>query len=135
MRMSDANAPTPCACGSTLSYVRCCGRWHAGEAAPSAEALMRSRYVAFVLQNESYLLATWQSAKRPPSISFEPGTKWLGLKIISAREIDANHAEVEFIARFRVGGASAQRLHERSRFVRDAGRWLYVDGEHPASSG
>lgn len=125
----------PCPCGSNSEYTACCGRWHAGDAAPTAEALMRSRYTAFALQNEPYLLSTWQPRTRPPALSFAAGTKWLGLKIISAREIDADHAEVEFIARFRVGGASAQRLHERSRFVREAGRWLYVDGEHPAASG
>lgn len=93
---------------------------------------MRSRYSAFVLQIESYLLATWHPRTRPTSVSFESGMKWLGLKVISARAIDTNTAEVEFIARFRVGGASAARLHERSRFVREDGRWLYVDGESPS---
>ena len=120
-----------CPCGSNADYENCCGRYHAGEAAPTADALMRSRYVAFVMQNEAYLLSTWHPGKRPISIPFEPGTKWLGLQIINKKEIDANHAEVEFIARYRVGGASAQRGHERSQFVREAGRWLYVSGEVP----
>ena len=101
--------------------------------AHTAEALMRSRYSAFVMQNEPYLLSTWQARTRPDAVPFEPGTKWLGLKIVAARELDADHAEVEFIARFRVGGASAQRIHERSRFIREAGRWLYVDGVQPGS--
>jgi SEC-C motif-containing protein len=85
------------------------------------------------MQNEAYLLSTWQHSTRPIAVPFEPATKWLGLKIVSARELDADHAAVEFIARFRVGGASAQRIHERSRFVREAGRWLYVDGKQSAA--
>lgn len=95
---------------------------------------MRSRYSAFVVQNEAYLLATWQPRTRPASVPFESGTKWLGLKIVATRDIDANTAEVEFIARYRVGGGSATRLHERSRFVREDGRWLYVDGAVPMAS-
>lgn len=88
---------------------------------------MRSRYSAFVLCNESYLLQTWHNSRRPARIEFNPDQKWLGLKIVDAQEEESS-AEVEFIARYRVGGASAARLHERSRFVLEAGRWLYVDG-------
>jgi SEC-C motif domain protein len=125
--MPEVKAPLLCPCGSLIEYAACCGRWHAGESAPSAEALMRSRYTAFVLQNESYLLATWHPHQRPGLVPFEAGTKWLGLKVVAARVLGADSAEVEFIARYRVGGGSALRLHERSRFVREAGRWLYVD--------
>ena len=128
--MTDAECP----CGSAKSYASCCGRWHDGAPAPSAEALMRSRYSAFVKQRGEYLLATWHPTTRPPSLDFEPGTHWLGLSVKSARDMAPDRAEVEFIARYRVGGGSAVRMHERSRFVRDGGRWLYVDGETPASS-
>ena len=117
-----------CPCASGQSYSGCCGRWHDGEAAPTAEALMRSRYSAFVLCNESYLLQTWHDSKRPSRIEFDANQKWLGLKIVSA-QAGEHSAVVEFIARYRIGGASAARLHERSRFVLEAGRWLYVDGE------
>jgi SEC-C motif domain protein len=120
--------PDLCPCGSSLPYDSCCGRWHRGEAAPNAEALMRSRYSAFVLTNESYLLQSWHQSTRPPSIEFDPSQKWLGLKILDAKSTAAEAAEVEFIARFRIGGASAARLHERSRFVSEGGRWFYVDG-------
>lgn len=89
---------------------------------------MRSRYCAFVLEDAPYLLATWQWAKRPPHLEFEPGTKWLGLEVREHRVVDDSHAEVEFVARSRVAGR-AQRLHERSRFVREDGRWYYVDGD------
>ncbi len=95
---------------------------------------MRSRYSAFVMQNEAYLLATWHPRTRPTSVAFESGMKWLGLKVVAARAIDTNSAEVEFIARYRVGGASAARVQERSRFVREAGRWFYVDGEAPSTT-
>jgi SEC-C motif domain protein len=112
-----------------VAYERCCGRWHGGEAAPDAESLMRSRYSAFVMCNEPYLLATWHSTQRPKSVAFDSNQKWLGLKIVDARTTSENTAEVEFIARFRIGGGSAKRLHERSRFVKERDRWFYVDGD------
>lgn len=90
---------------------------------------MRSRYAAFVLCNEPYLLATWHPSTRPASVPFDHNLKWLGLEIVDAGITGADCAEVEFIARYRVGGGSAARLHERSRFVREAGRWFYVDGQ------
>ena len=119
----------PCPCGSERLYTECCGRWHAGAPAPDAVALMRSRYAAFVLCNEPYLLATWHPTQRPPSVEFDAGRKWLGLRIVSSRATGADSAEVEFIARSKVSNAAAVRLHERSRFVREGGRWLYVDGD------
>lgn len=90
---------------------------------------MRSRYSAFVLNNEAYLLATWHETTRPPSVTFEPKLKWLGLQIVDARQTSESTAEVEFIARYRIGGGSAARLRERSRFVLQDGRWFYVDGD------
>lgn len=89
---------------------------------------MRSRYSAFVLCNEHYLLATWHESKRPASVEFNPDQKWLGLKIVDSDATDATTAEVEFIARYRIGGGSAARLHERSRFVKEGDYWFYVDG-------
>lgn len=122
------NPAEKCPCGSSVPYEACCGRWHAGEPAPTADALVRSRYTAFVLKHESYLLASWHPSTRPPTIDFVESQKWLGLKVVDSKT-DGDRAEVEFIARFRIGGMPAQRLHERSRFVREAGRWLYVDGD------
>jgi SEC-C motif-containing protein len=118
-----------CACGSTSMLDECCGRLHAGEAAPTAEALMRSRYAAFVLRNETYLLATWHVSTRPKKVLFDDLQKWLGLKIVQTEVTGAATAQVEFIARYRIGGASAARLHERSRFVKESGRWYYLDGD------
>ena len=118
--------------GKPLAYAQCCGRYLDGsEPAPDAPSLMRSRYTAFVRGDEDYLLATWHPSTRPPEAKTEPGTKWLGLEVRDQRELDATHAEVEFIARCRPAASSgpAVRLHERSRFVREDGRWYYVDGD------
>jgi SEC-C motif domain protein len=90
---------------------------------------MRSRYSAFVLRDEPYLLATWHASTRPRTIEFDPNQKWLGLTIVDSNAPRATAAEVEFIARYRIGGASAARLHERSRFVKEGERWFYVDGD------
>lgn len=90
---------------------------------------MRSRYAAFVLRNETYLLATWHVSTRPKKVLFDDLQKWLGLKIVQTEVTGAATAQVEFIARYRIGGASAARLHERSRFVKESGRWYYLDGD------
>lgn len=89
---------------------------------------MRSRYSAFALERADYLLATWQSSTRPASLDFDVGVKWLGLEVREHKVTGADTAEVEFVARYRLDGR-AVRLHERSRFVREDGRWFYVDGE------
>ena len=121
-----------CPCGTARPYPDCCGRYHAGALhlqAPTAEALMRSRYSAFVRDLSDYLLATWHTSTRPVQLEpNEAGLKWLGLQIKAHRRIDAEHATVEFVARSKLGGR-AQRLHELSRFVREDGRWFYVDGD------
>lgn len=120
---------TACPCGLDATYEACCGRWHAGDIAPTAEVLMRSRYVAYVQCNEPYLLDSWHTSTRPTTVEFEPQTKWLGLSVKSSREAAPDHAEVEFVARYKVGGGSAVRLHELSSFVREDRRWFYVNGD------
>lgn len=126
-----------CPCGRldakqrSVAYADCCGRFvdHFNEVpAPDAEHLMRSRYSAFVLERADYLLATWHSSTRPASLDFDVGAKWLGLEVREHKVTGADTAEVEFVARYRVDGR-AVRMHERSRFVREDGRWLYVDGD------
>jgi len=122
---------TECPCGSGKSYTTCCARYvENGEYAPTAEALMRSRYTAFTLQNEEYLLATWHASTRPASLGLaeETSNKWIGLDVKRHEQQDANHAIVEFVARYKING-KAHRLHEVSRFVREQGRWFYVDGK------
>jgi SEC-C motif-containing protein len=113
-------------------YADCCGRYHAGPQqgqAPDAEALMRSRYSAYVRELADYLQQTWHPSTRPTEpLHFEPGLRWLGLEVKRHRAIDADHAEVAFVARSKLGGR-AHRLAETSRFVREGGRWFYVDGD------
>jgi SEC-C motif-containing protein len=115
-----------CPCGGA-SYATCCEPYHNGTPAPTAEALMRSRYCAYVLKLERYLLDTWHPDTRSASLDLaDDATKWLGLEI-KRHEADGDRAIVEFIARYKVGGR-AGRLHESSRFVRENGHWLYIDG-------
>jgi SEC-C motif domain protein len=115
--------------GNTLKFDACCGRYLEGSIpAPDAESLMRSRYSAFATGRTDYLRATWHASTRPTDLALAPDTRWLGLAVKGFRELDADHAEVEFVARSRVAGRG-QRLHETSRFVREGGRWLYVDGD------
>ena len=90
---------------------------------------MRSRYSAYVLDQTDYLRATWHPSTCPPAIDAnESGLKWLGLEVRRHTVVDADHATVEFVARSKLGGR-ARRLDEVSRFVREDGRWFYVDGD------
>ncbi|MCZ2497137.1 hypothetical protein GN316_10235 [Xylophilus sp. Kf1] len=127
-----------CPCGRTdarrrpLAFGDCCGRWldHFDTApAPDAEHLMRSRYSAFVLGRPDYLLATWHASKRPQQLTLDADARWLGLEVRSFRVVDATRAEVAFVARQRDAGGRAHRLVETSRFVREDGRWYYLDGD------
>ncbi len=118
-----------CPCGRSAAFAACCGRYIGTQVpAPDAESLMRSRYTAFVRGDAAHLLATWHASTRPATLEPDVGVRWLGLAVKRHTPIDATHAEVEFVARSRVQGRG-QRLHERSRFVRDNGWWLYVDGD------
>ncbi len=121
----------PCPCGSRRDYDACCGPLHRGRAAADAEQLMRSRYSAFVLKLEDYLLSSWHKSTRPDQLKLaeqQPEPTWLGLQV--RRHISAgDQATVEYIARLRYAGGSASRLHEIAHFVREHGRWYYVDGD------
>lgn len=122
---------TACPCGRDLSYGACCGRYHAGTAAPDAEALMRSRYSAYVLKDADYLRSSWHPDTRPETLSLDdaPGqrTHWLGLSVKRHIVTGEDSAEVEFVARYRIGGGSAVKMTEHSRFQRIDGRWYYLD--------
>lgn len=88
---------------------------------------MRSRYSAFVVGAVDHLLGTWHPTTRPNTLTWEPGVRWLGLEVRAHRMTGADTAEVEFVARSRDAGRG-NRLHERSRFVCEGGRWYYLDG-------
>lgn len=115
-----------CPCGLPAGYDACCGRFHGGAAAPTPELLMRSRYSAYAVGDAAYLLRTWHPSTRPREV--DTSTRWLRLEVVAARGglLDAEGA-VHFRAHH-VGGV----LEERSRFVRDAGRWSYLDGAQPS---
>lgn len=93
---------------------------------------MRSRYSAYVLGDEAYLLATWHPSTRPASLDLaaqSPAPTWLGLSVLRHEETPPDRAIVAFVARMRIGGGRAHRMQEVSRFVREDGRWFYVDGD------
>ncbi|MFI0514794.1 YchJ family protein [Streptomyces sp. WSLK1-5] len=116
-----------CPCGLGQTYDDCCGRFHRGEsAAPTAEALMRSRYSAFVRLERDYLLRTWHPRTRPGALDLDAGMRWTGLEVLGTTGGSAFHdsGTVTFRASFKGGS-----LHERSRFERVDGAWVYVDGE------
>ncbi|MBK1655890.1 YchJ family protein [Allochromatium vinosum] len=120
-----------CPCGSGRPFDDCCDPHLSGRTIPpTAEALMRSRYSAFATGQADYLLATWHPTTRPATLTLEPGLRWLGLKILGTEAGGEGDQEgwVTFVARSKFQGR-AQRLQERSRFVREHGRWFYVDGE------
>ena len=129
------DARCPCLSGET--YGACCGRFHTGlatgECPPTAEALMRSRYSAFVVGDAPYLLATWHPTTRPNELAADDDIEWRRLDIVRAEAGGPfdTAGVVEFVAHYR-SGTGRGRLHEVSRFVREGGRWYYVDGDHPA---
>ena len=125
--------PTPrkafCPCLRGNPYAECCARFHRGEAhAPTAEALMRSRYAAFAVGEPGYLLATWHPLTRPETLELDLTVRWLRLEIdqiVQGGPFD-REGTVEFTAYSRSGGVSAEQ-HEVSRFVRLDRRWVYLD--------
>jgi SEC-C motif domain protein len=119
-----------CPCGTGLPLADCCGRLHDGTAtAATAEALMRSRYSAFALGDTGYLLATWHPDTRPQALDLDPDVRWTGLDVLATTggSLLAAEGTVEFRAHYVHHGAAGEQ-HEKSRFVRDGGRWLYLDG-------
>ena len=127
--MNKRNKTHLCFCGSGQTYIDCCGRFIEGaEEAATPESLMRSRYSAYCLGNENYLLKTWHPSTRPNSLHLHEGAvKWTDLEIIAAPDAEGNEATVEFVARYKQNGR-AGRLRENSRFRRDGSQWFYLDG-------
>jgi SEC-C motif-containing protein len=118
-------------CLSGEPYAQCCGRFHSGRVLPAtAEQLMRSRYSAFVLLDADYLLRTHHPSTAPAGLDLDPAMEWRRLDIVatgSGGPFDTA-GTVEFKAYYRHGKERGV-LHEDSRFVREDGRWLYVDGD------
>lgn len=128
--MTQVLMPTDlCLCGSKQPYSNCCQPFHLNQAeAPSAEKLMRSRFVAYALHLDDYLAKTWSKTTRPGDFSFENDLIWTRLRIVKTQK---GHAEdetgtVTFKAFYEVDGQKGL-MTEKSRFVREEGRWVYLD--------
>lgn len=117
---------TACPCGRGLAYAECCGPALQGHAPATAEDLMRSRYTAFALDDDGYVLRSWHPTTRPPRIDPDPHLRWVGLDIVETSGGGLFDAEgtVEFRAHYRDGGKPGDMV-ERSRFVRHDGQWVY----------
>ena len=129
--MGITDYPRLCPCGTGSNYGACCGRLHSGAVqARTAEELMRSRYSAYALGNLDHVFRTWHPRTRPMTIEPDPATTWTGLEVVDvvAGGSDDEVGEVEFEATYD-RGRTAGRRHERSRFERRRGRWVYVDGD------
>lgn len=118
-----------CPCGSGERYDACCGRLHRGAAEAQTPAeLMRARYAAYAVggaAGEAYVFRTWHPRTRPADVTTDPGLEWTRLAILEAAD-----DVVEFAAHYTYGGVERV-LHERSRFERRGGRWVYVEGAPP----
>jgi SEC-C motif-containing protein len=123
------NNLTPCPCGSDKTFNDCCGKFINKNQSPgSPEQLMRSRYSAYVLKNEDYLLKSWHPSTRPESLDLkDDSTQWKKLKIISAFE-----NKIHFVAYFTQDTLNKEKIYaltETSNFVHEKG-WKYLDGEN-----
>lgn len=123
----------PCPCNSGKDFAACCGLYLEGEqAAPTAEALMRSRYSAFVHKNYNYIVDTFHASTRPVVEEFKDAgdINWTGLEIIKTEAGLADDVQgmVEFVASCQNSGRTYT-LHEKSNFIKEEGQWFYVDGE------
>jgi SEC-C motif domain protein len=126
-----------CPCGSGSYFLSCCDRYLSqGLAAPTAEALMRSRYTAFTLAHVDYILRTYHPKTRPINqrqqiLSWAKSVQWLGLTILgtSMGDIGDTTGTVEFIAHYTENGKPGQ-IHEKSVFKKEKDQWFYVSGSH-----
>lgn len=124
--MSDSFG-RPCPCGSGPVYEACCQPLHHGERqAATAEELMRSRYSAYATGNVDYVFRTWHPRTRPANLTVDAGIVWTGLTVtdVVAGGPEDDTGEVEFTASY-----DDDAMHERSRFERRGGRWVYVGGD------
>lgn len=134
-----------CPCGSRKPRAKCCGQYLSNQiAAPTAEALMRSRYTAFCTGHLDYLIAThhgeeWTASDRKNLANTLKTTRWLNLLIVNTQKgkVKDKRGIVEFVAAYRPTGSilsvspagEVAQMHERSHFIKKAGRWLYTTGD------
>tara|TARA_A100001391_G_C5082106_1_gene280207 strand:- start:141 stop:617 length:477 start_codon:yes stop_codon:yes gene_type:complete len=135
MTDTDPRHPTPsdaCPCGADLPYENCCAPLHRGEPAATPEALMRSRYSAFVRNDTTYVAESWHPDTRPTGLMLDDGDHWLELKVLDS-DADGDRGRVHFRA-LRRNGKGFSVLEENSRFLREGGHWFYLDGDSKVSN-
>ncbi|WP_052466040.1 YchJ family protein [Mobilicoccus massiliensis] len=120
-----------CPCGSGATYAGCCRVFHDGRPAPTAEALMRSRYSAFAVGDAQHLLRTWHPRTRPEGLTLDPGHRWIGLEVLGTQDgLDGDETGVVVYRATSLDASGARHeMTETSRFARRGGRWVYVDGD------
>ena len=124
-----------CPCGGGSCFGACCQPYLLRTAtAPTAEALMRSRYTAYHQGDIDYLIATHHPTQRYPGqraaiLQSVARTTWLGLRVLATEAGQAidQRGLVEFVAYYE--DPKPGQIHERSRFTRQKDRWFYVDGD------
>ncbi|WP_263078755.1 YchJ family protein [Endozoicomonas sp. Mp262] len=134
--MTEAHI-TSCPCGSNKAYSACCGLYHSGSPAPTAETLMRSRYSAYALKNIDYIIKTTWRCQQPQleqdrNHLQQDSTNWLRLEVLGteAGQPEDHTGIVEFKAWYKDLPASHEQvMHETSEFIRENGQWYYI---HPA---
>ncbi|MCK0112961.1 SEC-C domain-containing protein [Ornithinimicrobium sp. F0845] len=131
--MSAVGGPAArdCPCGTGRAYSACCGPYVGdGQPAPTAEALMRSRYTAYSLGVDDHVFRTWHPRTRPADTVPDPSIRWVGLEVLDVTDGGEGDEEgfVKYRARWATPAPDDQRgqLEERSHFVRRAGRWVYL---------
>lgn len=124
---AESNQTPQCPCGAGRAYESCCLPLHHGVVAETPEALMRSRYAAFVKNLPSYLLETWHSSTRPDRLDLDDSPDWVSLEVLESDQ-QGDKGQVHFRAIYRVDKGWGY-LEERSDFVREAGRWYYLSGK------
>ena len=130
--MKSISSESPCPCGSGQTYLNCCGKFHKGQPAPTAETLMRSRFCAYYLNYADYLLATtWprqhDGLDKAGILKRADTTKWTRLDVVRTEAGQAGDSKgiVEFKAWYRQGDGEAAH-HETSDFIRENDRWYFI---------
>jgi len=131
--MAKLPQASQCYCGASQPYLNCCGSLINGEQqAQQPEQLMRSRYSAFCVENIDYLMATLHPEKhqeddREVLQNTISNTHWNRLKVIATHLQSPRKGEVEFVVFY--GSTAQEQMHELSRFIKEDGRWYYLDGK------
>lgn len=133
--MNTSIKPNCCPCGSDTEYSNCCGLYISNKELPETpEQLMRSRYTAYTLGEIDYVFDTMRDdalvqADRAESLRWAKTSKWLGLEIVNASDVDSDstNGEVKFIASY-IQNNQRHDLKEHSQFKKYDGRWYYIGG-------